>query len=88
MKGDPPAAAVRLASSLPSRTHRKPEPVRKEYVKNPRAGRQETRGNKGKSVRIRGTVYPHIKAARIALRVGKMKIRSMLASGEAEYVEA
>lgn len=86
MKGDLHPAAVRLMQSLPVHTHARPEPTRKTYTRKvevPPAGKIERRN---RPVKIRGHVYPSLKAARADLRIGKAKMWRWIDDGTAVLV--
>lgn len=79
MKGDTPAAALRLMAQLPIRTveHRPPERV----YNNP--------GNPyGKrAVLLGGVRYETVRDARKAHRIGYQRFYDMIETGEAKYVK-
>ena len=74
------AAAFRLATSLPVRTHVRAEAESSHW-------RQTQKANHTRSIRVRGVVYESLAAAAQALGCGRDKIRLMARAGEAVYVD-
>lgn len=96
MKGDVPAAAVRLLCACPVRTHSVPDERQRVGLKpgqrpsNLGKSRVVTGvgrgGNQGKRIVVDGVEYPSIKDARRKLRVGSHGIRQLKFSGRLKYV--
>lgn len=85
MRGDIPAAAFRLLTTLSVRTHCAPEPVpRIQIRRNP--GDELLRIAKRK-VFIRGRLFDSIAEAKKELRMGSQTIRKMVEKGQARFLD-
>ena len=92
MRGDIPAVALRLASTLGARTHeqRRVAPMSKQlrhYHENKRRANQVGGGDhsrRPRRVTIDGTVYANKKAALIALKIGSGTFYEWIATGRAK----
>ena len=78
MKGDLPAAALRLCSKLPVRTHERPAPPPKAQRNGNRFGRRP--------VIIKGVQYETIRDARNKLGIGYEGFYRMISEGKARYL--
>ena len=78
MRGDVPAAALRLCAQLPVRTHERPPPPPKAQFNGNRYGRRP--------VIIKGVEYATIRDARNKLGIGYEAFYGMIDSGEAKYL--
>ena len=76
MRGDLPAAAVRLSSALPSRTHQQ---AVGEY-----AGRESV--NNFRRIMLNGTEYRSLTEASRDLRCCRDTVRKMIDRGEGRYL--
>ena len=77
-------SALRLAASLPLRTHKRKTPEELRAVIAPNVGKG---GNQGRKLVIGGKTYPHMTAARHALGCSYRTIYNMIADGRARYTE-
>ena len=90
MKGDPCEAALRLAASLPCRTHEQrarspiPQHMKEGYVAPKRTA--IGKGGKARPVRIGGVVYESVSAAARTRHMALGRIYAQIRSGESEYV--
>lgn len=84
------AAALRLMSALPVRTHERRAVVysgnseARTYLK--RIGPQRTRGGISRPVRVGRRTFPSITQAKTALRISPVTLYEMLDDGRAQYV--
>ena len=83
MRDDLPEAAIRLASSLPVRTHEQRNPDGRKIK---RGDRNAGRGAEGLPIRVDGVEYHSIKEARRKLKKGAKTIQRWLDLGQAEYI--
>ena len=72
-----PAAAVRLSSALPCRTHERPVP----------ANQKAHSANNTRAVRINGAVYESLTEAARQLGTHRDAIRKMIHAGAAAYID-
>ena len=89
------AAAVRLSSALPCRTHTQRAPVKQTVGLKPgqrpanldrvRQGKRKRGGANARAVIIAGARYASIKAAIKALKCGNTRIYGWISSGRARY---
>lgn len=94
MKSDPPAAALRLSSALPCRTHFRAEPALKQGGDRSRFAKRKTiqhpgagsGGQNRKRVIIGRREFASITAARQWHKCSIFTIYAMLADGRARYV--
>ena len=80
MKGDLNPAAMRLSSTLPSRTHYAPEHGSSHW-------RAQQKANHMRPVRINGMVYDSITEAARRIGTHRDAIRKMIHNGEAAYLD-